>query len=296
MTRGLPVAVLVLAFALVSHAELMRVVAPVRLASEKGAELESEVAKTRQVLERFQKSGFEYTVWAVDKLPAKDEDIAPWVEACLKAFPGKIILAIDSRIENGSITPAPARLDAFLKALLAPSTPHLPPSFHSVLLNFSKLNNYQCRTDEAAAVDAVRRTAEQVRAVAPDTPRWLLLDDNPTVADRISAWVDGVDALAGGYYLQRRHGPNATGDESFQRLTQSLLGSRKPVLRAGFAYSAPRVRPGIEEDLLDQYRSRMTRYERWVESSGYKGYVRTIGEAVPNAVSLNLDYLADTGK
>ena len=67
----------------------------------------------------------------------------------------------------------------------------------------------------------------------------------------------------------------------------------KPVIRAGFAYSSPRMRKGLEKDLAEQYSSRMERYDGAVFGAGYKGYLRMVGE-IPDNVNVNLEYTLRT--
>ena len=48
------------------------------------------------------------------------------------------------------------------------------------------------------------------------------------------------------------------------------------------------MRPGLEAELLGNYRQRMPVYEQWIAASGYAGYAREIGDAVPGKISENL--------
>ena len=82
-------------------------------------------------------------------------------------------------------------------------------------------------------------------------------------------------------------------DNAFARSSQALTSGGKPVVRAEFAYTSARVRPGLENDLREQYESRIKAYEDWLRKQGYRGYSRTIGESVPAMVNANLNYLPE---
>jgi hypothetical protein len=46
----------------------------------------------------------------------------------------------------------------------------------------------------------------------------------------------------------------------------------------------------------DNYRQRIGIYEKWIAESKYAGYVREIGESIPDSVSVNMDFVqAETG-
>jgi hypothetical protein len=260
----------------------------VRLTSALGAALSNEVAQTRAILERFQKGGFDAAIWAVSDLPEKDGDIAPWTKTCLRAFPGNVIVALDAAADaEGGSTPARPRLQRFLAAACG-SGPGSPPV--SILLNYTRMSNCTKVENGRQAIEAAEAHGRLVREVLPGTFAWLLLDDDSTCAGRIPEWVRAVGDLADGYYLDRGHGVKALDDDSFAATARPLLASGKPVIRGGFCYASPRVRPGIEEDLREQYRERMSRYEQWIAHGSYAGYSRLVGESIPNETSVNMDY------
>mgnify|MGYP001606002902 CR=1 FL=1 len=262
---------------------LLGIIGPVRLASEPGAALPDQITAARTILDKFAKAGFQRAIWAVDRLPGKDEDMKPWVESCVKAFPAPPILALDSSIEQDVGTPDPEKLKLFLKEAC--------PRVESVLVNFTHLNNFASTGQETEAIEAAHRNAESVRAVAPRMFLWLMVDDDPKFVDSIPRWVAEFDRVVQGYYLYREHGLNIIRDEKSAQIAKTLMAQKKPVIRCGFAYTAPRMRPGLEDDLRAQYRERMDRYAKWLKQSGFAGYWRIVGDAVPGNVDVNLALL-----
>ena len=95
-----------------------------------------------------------------------------------------------------------------------------------------------------------------------------------------------------GFEIYRFHEWNA-GQETACASVLALVRQGKPVLRGGFRYVAPRLRPGIEQDLKNQYRDRMKIYEAWVKETGFAGYVREIGPFIPGDVSPNMNLLPE---
>ncbi|MEI6972833.1 MAG: hypothetical protein WCL44_15115 [bacterium] len=261
-------------------ASFLRIVTPIRLTNEPGARLAAETAQTRAILEKFRKAGYNGAIWAVDALPEKDENIQPWTEACLKAFPDKPILALDFRLSDP--VPSGEKLSVFLRIVL--------PSVHSVAINFDQLNNVACASNPAAALAAIRQHAELVRKLAPGTFLWLAAYDDPGPANGLGTWIRPLETLANGFYLIRSHSLNTLADEA--PATRALLASGKPVLRGGFGYAAPTVRPGIERDIREQYAERISRYEADLAQRHYAGYTRTLGRSVPAEIASNLCYVA----
>jgi len=262
----------------------LRLVEPVRLTVQTGEALSNQVAAARIVLARFSKTGFR-AVWAVDALPADPKDLAEWTQACLAAFPEPPILALDVGLEGSALRPDSEAMRSFLVPVLAKT--------HSVVLNYTGLDNYVCVSNQVQAIAAVKTLAVLVHALSPKTFRWLFLDDDPTSADRIPAWAKELGGSADGYYLYFGHGLSAMSDEGLNRTAGPLLASGKPVIRGGFAYSAPRVRPALAQDIRDQYAERMSRYEGWLTTAHYAGYSRLLGKSIPGDVSKNLDYLSE---
>ena len=256
--------------------DLIRIISPVRLPSQPGPELDKAVIDARAILERFQKGGFEYAVWAVDSIP-REEDIKVWTETCLKAFPGKVILAIDAQLKDGKSSLPAEALKPFLKQAL--------PKVHSVLVNFSDLSNCSCSSNSAEALALVRANADIVRSVSKKKFTWLLVDDCAKGAPLIPEWNAALGESANGFFVERAHEWIVANDKSFNEAAQPLIKSGKPVIRAGFRYSCARPRPGIEQDIADNYKQRTAIYEKWIGDTGQAGYSREIGEAVPRTVS-----------
>lgn len=271
--------------ALIPHPSsgLLGIIGPVRLDPEPGAALADQATAALAILEKFQKGGFVRAIWAVDRLPKKDGDVKPWVENCMKVFPAPPILALDSSIEQDVATPDQEKLKLFLQEAC--------PRVESVLVNFTRLNNFASVAYETQAIDLVRRNAEAVRAITPKMFLWLMVDDDPKSVDSIPRWTVELGRDVQGYFLYREHGLNIISDEKSARSAQALMANKKPVIRCGFAYTAPRMRRGIEDDLRAQYRERMDRYTKWLKQSGFTGYWRIVGDAVPGNVDVNLALL-----
>ena len=262
----------------------LRLVEPVRLAAQSGVALSNQVVAARALLARFSKAGFR-AVWAVDALPADPKKLEEWTGACLAAFPEPPVLALAVRLEGTALRPDSAAWRGFLALAL--------PRVHSVVLNYTSLDNYVCVENEAQAISSVKGLAALAREISPKTFRWLFLDDDPASVGRIAAWTEELGASVEGYYLYFGHGVNTLVGDGLNRAAGPLLASGKPVIRGGLAYSAPRVRPGLEQDIREQYVERMSRYEDWVAAARYAGYSRLLGKSIPGGVSPNLDYLPD---
>lgn len=278
-----------------TNVPLVRIVGPVRLSSDLGPALDREIGKARGIIEDFRKGGFDCALWAVDRLPARREDMEKWVAACLQAFPGKLVVAVDQKMEKGTLSPGEDDMRSFLRCLLGKQTNSAVSGesghVHAVLVNHARLQNEICRENADEAIAAVRRTAELVSELSPSMPSWLLLEDNPASAASLERWAAAIGPLVSGYYLHWQHGLNITRDDAFLKATSGLLREKKPIIRADFLYTSPRVRPAIEKDLKDQYVERMRKYEGWVRQNGYAGYSRSVGDAIPGAVSVNLSLL-----
>ena len=262
----------------------MRLVEPVRLAAQSGVALSNQVVAARALLARFSKAGFR-AVWAVDALPTDPKKLEEWTGACLAAFPEPPVLALDVRLEGTALRPDSAAWRGFLALAL--------PRVHSVVLNYTSLDNYACVENEAQAIAAAKGLAALARELSSKTFLWLFLDDDPASAGRIPAWGKELGASVDGYYLYFGHGLSAMADEGLRRAAGPLLASGKPVIRGGFSYAAPRVRPGLEQDIREQYAGRMDRYEAWLATARYAGYSRLLGKSIPDGVSPNLAYLPD---
>jgi len=266
---------------------LMKIISPVRLPSELGPQLQSEVTSAREILDRFN-NDFSYVLWAVDKLPAKDEDIKPWTEACLKAFPGKIIIALDSKLENGVASPNPDKLKILLENIFSSSAKMI----HSVVVNFTRLDNLACKGQSDEAIKAVLANTDLVGKASPKTFMWLLMDDDSITTDMIPKWTEALGNRVNGFLLYGSHDWKGMQGGAYAQLLASLNKTGKPVLRGGFRYISPRLRPGIEADLMADYREHIKFYEVWAKKEGYAGYIREIGPAIPSKVSVNMNVLA----
>jgi len=269
-------------------ADLQRFIGPVRLSYDP-AQAARAVPKTRAILEKFRQGGFNTAIWAVDKLPVKVGEIAPWTMKCLEAFPAKPVIALDFNLggpanKDGNPPPDKERLRLFLGQAL--------PRAHACLANFTHLNNYANPENAPAAMAAVQANIALVREISPSTVLWLLVDDDPKAAPRIPEWIESMAGLVDGFYLFRWHEWNA-GRETAYAPPAGIRQTGKPVLRGGFQYMAPRLRPGIERDLIAQYRERMQTYEAWVKSAGFAGYEREIGAFIPGDVSPNMNLLPE---
>ncbi len=260
----------------------LKFIEPVRFGIETGDALSNQIAAARTILAPFSKAGFR-AVWAVDAAPAETNGLAEWTRGCLGAFAEPPVLALDIRLDGKVLKPAIAELRPFLAYAL--------PAVHSVVLNYTTLNNFSCANNETDAIAALRAVGALVRELAPKTFAWLFLDDDPTSCERIPLWARALCNDVQGYYLYSGHGLNALSEPRFAQVAAPLLASGKPVLRGGFVYSAPRSRPGIEQDLKEQYVERLTWYEAWLTTNRYAGYTRLIGKAIPAAVSPNMDLL-----
>ena len=80
--------------------------------------------------------------------------------------------------------------------------------------------------------------------------------------------------------------------ETVRHIEGILKKTGKPVLRGGFRYSSPRLRPAIAKDLLETYARQLEQYEAWVKQAGFAGYERELGDAIPGDVSENFTLLA----
>lgn len=297
---------------------LMRIITPIRLSPELGPALSSEVARTREILDRFQKAGYEHAVWAVDKLPEKEEDIKLWVQTCLEAFPTPPILAIDSKLENGMVSPDPEKLKVFLKYTVAGeartgSGLEFTPSkakgeskrpdpkerpIHSVIVNFSKLNNCECDLNSSQAIALAKKNAELVRSLSKDKFLWLLVHDWKLGTDEQvikrsgDVWIETLGVLADGYWIYRYRWSdwNAAKSPDYGEGKAWLWDKGKPLIRGNFQYTTTRLRPGLEKDMAENYHQRMDIYEEWIKTSKYAGYAREIGESIPNAVNVNMNF------
>ena len=261
----------------------MKLVEPVGFPVENAA-LAARVAVNKPLLERFDKAGYG-AVWQVDRLPQDATNLATWVKTCLKTFPTPPILAMDARLENGALSPSLEAWDRFLKLAL--------PKARSVIVNYRGLDNFSCVTNEEAAIAACLQLARLVRQHDSKAFRWLMLDDDPTSAERMSRWIARLQSSVEGYYLYYNHGLAMLGDSRMAQAAGPVLSTGKPVIRGGFTYTAPRVRPGLGKDLREQYGERMKRYEAWITAGGYAGYSRLLGNAGTGGESPNLVYLPE---
>jgi hypothetical protein len=282
-----------------SPSGIMRILAPVRLAAQ------PQVAETRQILDKFQQGGFNCAVWAVDSLPEKDEDIKTWVESCLKTFPYNPIVAIDSKLGTAGIASAPQKMEIFLRSLQEssnqPSTiahgpsslthQPLPSRVHSVLLNWTDLNNLSCSNNLDEAIAVIRQNGDLVRKTDPKAFRWVFVSDDPAATNTVGKWTAALADSADGWFLHRPHSWNAGNDAAAASIEKSLLSTAKPVIRGGFIYQCPRVRRGIETDLADNYRTRLATYETWLGNQKFAGYCREIGEAIPAEMNANRSFV-----
>jgi len=265
----------------VPEESLMRIIAPVRLSSELGDVLDSEVVKAREILQKFDNGGFKYALWAVSELPAA-KDIPSWVQTCMRSFPSQAIVAIDTPLGE----PLPEEsLKLFLQSLKSSTT------VHSILLNYTQLSNCDSADNTSEALSALKQRASVVRSEAGQIPVWLLLEDCAKNGDKIPVWTETLGKGVDGYYLQREHSARICEEELTAEVVDVLGSSGKPVIRAGFVHVSPRLRPGLEEDLLENYQDRVTMYEEWISEEKYAGYSRHIGESVPEKVSVNQNYL-----
>jgi|GEM_PF-6327378 len=282
--------------------DLMRIVAPVRLTSEPGAKLDGEVAQARQILEKFQNAGYARALWVVDAMPEKKDAMQPWLEACLKAFPAPPVVALDAKMEHGKMVPGLDRFKLFLEtarsldSAAAGSNSQVRISslpFHSVVINYTRLNNHVCADDSAAAMKAVRKMSEMVHRLDPSTFRWLLIGDGREAATAsASLWASAFKQDAEGYFLYHPHQWNIVTDHACAEIGVTLAGQGKPLLRGGFRYVSPHPRPGLMEDIQADYNSHMRIFEESLAAGGgWSGYCRTIGEAIPGNVSPNQDWL-----
>lgn len=235
----------------------LRIIAPVRLSCELGDALDSQVAGTREILEWFQKAGFNRSIWAVNSLPVEDQT-KQWAEKCLKAFPAPPILAPDIQALGKE------RTGELLKLLSS--------RIDSVIVNFP-------------AAEEV----ELVRNILPKTFIWLAVDlphGSAEVEQAAAAMAEQVD----GFYVNHPHEWNAPNNPTCAAIGNMLLTTGRPVIRGGFQYTCPRARPGLEEDLAENYRHRLAIYEQWLRESGHAGYAREIGMAIPSDMSVNREF------
>jgi len=277
----------------------MRILEPVRLTNvlkdkksgKTSQALLAEISETRSVLERFTKGGYGHAIWAVERLPADPEHIAPWVAECRKAFPGKLILALDTAPTTNFLATKSGEL--FLNAAL--------PHCESVLVNYTRLDNYHCKANVAKASGVVRVNIAAVRKAAPRKFIWLLVndmwsdqelvnlrppeDDTARVAG-IRSWVGELGALVDGFMLRRMHSLiTARYPEKVTCAEEAaLLKTGKPVLRGGLIMVCPTLRPGIEKDIMERYARRVAEYEKWIGKRKYAGYTRTLGPEIPSGM------------
>ena len=281
---------------------LMRIITPVRLSPELGDKLNADVAETRKILERFQKGGFEYAIWAVDKLPAlpvppelaheggsgvegpeKETQLVKWTDQCLKAFPGKVIVALDGKLEAGKYAFDREMLRAFLNQAL--------PRAAGCVVNFSSLDNSIAEAGCEQAIATVKQNIELVRSVSKKSSLWLYLNDDHSVRGTIPQWTKELGDMVDGYYVSHNHEWNAANDKACGEAAAALAALSKPVVRGGFRYTCPRVRPGIEGDLAENFSQRIGVYEKWIIDSKFAGYGREIGVFVPALVNANMNFL-----
>ena len=265
---------------------IMRIVSPVRLGSVLGEELEKQVADTRRVLDRFRRAGFTCAVWAVDEVPENAENLAEWAQICLGAFPDKPILALDSKLHGTGDIRSAGKLAGLLEATKG--------SLHSVIVNYTRLNNYENLGEEDRAIRAVMATAKAVQEAAPDMFLWLLVDDDPRSVKAIGVWAHATDEVVDGYWVYRWHTWDEAGRANGLESVRSLLIQGKPVIRAGFRYVCPRVRPGIESDLSENYRRRLSVYEEWIREKKYAGYARLVGSSMPSGMEATMTFVTDS--
>jgi hypothetical protein len=210
----------------------------------------------------------------------------------MRSFSGKAIVAIDTSLDK----PFPEEsFNLFLQSLKSST------SVHSILLNYTHLSNCSAAADTGEALSALTKRMTLVRSVVGQIPVWLLLEDCAKNGDRIPVWTDALAKLVDGYYLQREHSARILSEQQTSEVAGLLGSGGKPVIRAGFVHVSPRLRPGLEQDLLENYQDRVAKYEEWITEKKYDGYSRHIGESVPESISVNLNYLppasvADSGE
>jgi hypothetical protein len=278
-------------------ARLMRIASPIRLPAQPGPELEREVAEVRSFLDTLQKAGFDSAMWVVDSVPSDPEVLKRWVASCLKAFPGKLIITLDR--QSGDKTLSPGLLKPFLQLVLSHASGDPSPVFRpaisskSVMLNYIRMNNCACEGDHTAPIEGLAATARLVREVSPRTFIWLFVEDCQKSAGKIPPWIRGLGPLADGYYFHHGHGMKAINDSFMASTTAPWKKTGKPILRGGFGYTTPRLRPGLEEALREQYADRMGRYERWLVDMEYAGYSREFADGDTGKFSVNVAYVPE---
>jgi len=160
-----------------------------------------------------------------------------------------------------------------------------------VVINFTRLDNLACKEKSDEAIKAALANADLVGKVSPKTFLWLLVDDDPAVADKVSKWTDAFGDKANGYIFYGWDEWKGAQGGAYAQSLATLRKTGKPILRGAFKYVSARVRRGIEADLLANYRERVKVYETWVRKEGYAGYIREIGDAIPAKVSVNMNVL-----
>jgi hypothetical protein len=304
-------------------ADPMRLLGPVRFPRDPALAAKS-APEAAAILEKFRKAGYARAVWAVGALPSDTNAIAEWTKTCLAAFPEPPLLALDPTIlaanpndpRNVTIGGAPAyELDPSLdthsgiKGVPAPAPasllpeaglkvflPQVLPRVHSVMINYTHLNNLANAADPAPAIARAKRNAELTREAAKAAGQpvflWLHLDDNHIALAGVKQWVEQLGPAVDGFALTRWHEWNA-GREGEDAALAPVRKSGKPILRCGFHHVSPTMRPGLEQDLRKQYREHMKVYEDWVKTAGFAGYYREIGPFIPGDISSNMNLLAE---
>lgn len=302
-------------------ARSLRLIGPVRFSHIQSKAAQS-VPEARAILTKFQKAGYSPAIWAVGALPVGTNAIKEWVTTCLAAFPEPPVLALDPALfsdEAGDNTVSGALvydLDPSLnrksgyqhvRETLAPFLltassldvfmPLVLKHVHSVMINYTHLNNLACQTRPAPAIALAQENAVLVRNAAQAAGRpvflWLQVDDGQAAAAGIGEWVEKLGPLVDGIELHSWHEWNAGQRAEYAQLPEVVKQTGKPVLRGGFRYVAPRMRPGIEKDLMDMFKERNKTYEEWVKKMGFAGYEREIGAFIPGEVSPTMTLLPE---
>lgn len=272
---------------------LLRIVSPVRFS----ASGEPAAVQARSILAKYAKHGYNRALWAVDELPEEPEQFDKWMDAALSAFESPPVLAVDTKLIQARLSPAPETLAMFLRRVL--------PHVHSVVLNHRHLSNFSCG-EEPAAMGVVEQNFKLIRAISPHTFTWLYLNDAPWFGDDhegqwqkhkdklirdYQTWVQRLKDLPDGYFLYCQHPWTARVKPECIEQAKFLLGKGRPVIRAGLEYRSPRLRPGIEGILNERYARRMKAYEQWVGAAGFRGYSRVIGSEIPKDMWIPIGFL-----
>ena len=258
--------------------EFLRIITPVRFTPDSEARLTLQIATTRGILEKFKKAGYNSAIWAVDSLPP-DKEIKNWAETCLKAFPYKPILAIDSGIKDGRSTLEEKALELLFAACSG--------STRAVMINYERMNNSLTAENSSVAIKIIERNLALARKVSKIEPVWLDVRVDQPSSVGMNKWPETLHNKVDGFYVEAFNGLSKLDNSAAGK---QLIATRKPVFYGELVYTAPRLRPGLEQDLMDQYKTRMARYEAWVVSVGYAGYSRSLGEGIPEDMQKNMQY------